>query len=387
MDRWITELSRAELPGSGSLQLALMTRIAIVTPHVTSGDAVCNDVFGMYRVLRSRGFNTMIYASDWNVAAKDLDINPISSIGSFIKSSDDILIYHHSMGWEFGWDICRKLPGRKVIKYHNVTPPAFFSAWSDEYQGVCQAGRVQTVEIARADCDLYLSASAYNMSELVEAGADKTAHQVVPPFHQTDRLEETEPEFEIIDRYRDGKASLLMVGSLFPNKGHVALLEAFATYFHNYNSASRLFIVGKEGASLQEYSKHLRRTAAELGVAEAVVFTGHVGEAALKSYYLMSDLFVTTSEHEGFCVPLIESMSMGIPVLALGSSAIPETLGNSGLVWESYDALIFAESIDTLVSDEGVTSSMGHLGRRRYADSFTNDRIELRFMSALESVL
>lgn len=364
-----------------------MPRIAIVTPHVTSGDAVCNDVFGMYRVLRKRGFTTRIYASDWNVDAEDLDLNPISAISSFIKSSDDVLIYHHSMGWQSGWEICCTLPGSKVIKYHNVTPPEFFSSWSDEYQSVCQAGREQTREIARAGCDLYMSASAYNRAELIAAGAAEPANLVVPPFHQTDRLEETEPEFAIIDQYRDGKTSLLMVGSLFPNKGHAALLEAFAAYYHNYNYRSRLFIVGKEGPSLQEYSKHLRETAEELGVADAVVFTGHVGEASLKSYYLMSDLFITTSEHEGFCVPLIESMSMAIPVLALGSSAIPETVGNSGLVWDSYDPTIFAESIDAVVSDEGISSSMGHLGRRRYADSFTNDRIEQQFIKALESVL
>lgn len=386
MGQWITELSPGEIPERIRSSLA-MPRIAIVTPHVTSGDAVCNDVFGMYRVLHSRGFNTRIYASDWSVTAKDLDIQPISSIGSFIKSPEDIVIYHHSMGWESGWAVCAKLPGRKVIKYHNVTPPEFFSGWSDEYQGVCQAGRAQTMEIANADCDLYLSASAYNMAELIAAGAAEPTNQVVSPFHQTDRLEETEPEFEIIDQYRDGKDSLLMVGSLFPNKGHSALLEAFAAYYHNYNSDSRLFIVGKEGTSLQGYSKHVRETAEQLGVAEAVVFTGHVGEASLKSYYLMSDLFITTSQHEGFCVPLIESMSMGIPVLALGSSAIPETMGNCGLVWDEYDPLIFAESIATVVSDESVKSSMGHLGRRRYTESFTNDRIEQRFMSALESVL
>jgi glycosyltransferase involved in cell wall biosynthesis len=364
-----------------------MPRVAIVTPHVTSGDAVCNDVFGMYRVLKKLGFNARIYAADWKVDDPELEVRSISHIGSFLKSSQDILIYHHSMGWESGWEISSELPCRKVIKYHNVTPPEFFSGWSEEYQSICRAGRGQTKTIANSDCDLYLSASKYNMSELIAEGAPASSSLVVPPFHHADRLEDVEPDFEIIDKYCDGKATVLMVGSLFPNKGHAALLEIFATYFHNYNYSSRLFLVGKEGVSLQGYSRYLREMAAHFGLADHVVFAGQVDEAALKSYYLMSDIFVTASEHEGFCVPLIESMAMGIPVLAVGSAAIPETVAGSGLAWDKCDPHVFAESIDTLMNDEAIRSGVGHVGRRRYNESFTNERIEQRFVDALGAVL
>jgi glycosyltransferase involved in cell wall biosynthesis len=364
-----------------------MTRVAIVTPHVTTGDAVCNDVFGMSDVLRRRGLETRIYGADWTVKDPELKVWPVSNISAFLRSSTDLLIYHHSMGWETGIELLQEVSCRKVIKYHNVTPPKFFVGWSEEYESVCQAGRDQIKAIAGAECDLYLSASEYNKCELISEGAAESRSFVVPPFHQVDVLFRVEPDFEIIDRYRDGKATLLMVGSLFPNKGHASLLEMFATYYHDYNHDSRLFLVGKESKSLRTYSSYLRELAAHFELGDDVIFTGLVSEDALKSYYLMANLFVTASEHEGFCVPLIESMAMKIPIIALGSSAIPETVGNAGLVWDEGNPSLFAESIDTLINDESIMSRVGHAGRKRYEERFTNEKIEQRFLSALGEFL
>jgi glycosyltransferase involved in cell wall biosynthesis len=281
----------------------------------------------------------------------------------------------------------QKVSCRKVIKYHNVTPPQFFNGWSEEYGHVCRAGRDQIKAIAGAECDRYLSASEYNKRELISEGAPESRSFVVPPFHHVDVLFRTEPDFEIIDRYRDGKVALLMVGSLFPNKGHASLLEMFAAYYHDYNAHSRLFLVGKEGRSLRAYSTYLREIVAHFKLGDDVIFTGLVSEAALKSYYLLANLFITVSEHEGFCVPLIESMAMKVPIIAFGSSAIPETVGNAGLVWEDRNPSLFAESIDTLINDESIMSRLGLAGRRRYEERFTNERIEKQFLRALGEFL
>lgn len=364
-----------------------MTRVAIVTPHVTTGDAVCNDVFGMSDVLKRRGLETRIYAADWTVKDPELKVWSVSNISSFLRSSTDLLIYHHSMGWETGIELLQEVSCRKVIKYHNVTPPEFFVGWSEEYEHVCRGGRDQIKAIAGAECDRYLSASEYNKRELIAEGAPESRSFVVPPFHQVDVLFRVEPDFDIIDRYRDGKVGLLMVGSLFPNKGHASLLEMFATYYHDYNHHSRLFLVGKDSKSLATYSSYLREIAAHFELGDDVIFTGLVSEAALKSYYLTANLFITASQHEGFCVPLIESMAMKVPIIALGSSAIPETVGNAGLVWEDGNPSLFAESIDTLINDESIMSRVGLAGRKRYEDRFTNEKIEQRFLSALGEFL
>ena len=364
-----------------------LPRIAVLTPHLTKYDAVCNDVFGMYEALKCRGFDTRIYALDWSVEDPELKTYSVSQIEDFLKSATDILIYHYSMGWLAGCELLLKLRCRKVIKYHNVTPPEFFTGWSDEYQAVCRAGRQQIGIITRSDCDVYLSDSDYNMSELISEEAPASKSFVVPPFNRIDHLFNTEPDFDVIDKYRDGKANLLMVGSLLPNKGHVSLLEAFAAYYHDCNDDSRLFIVGKDRAKLQRYSAFLRERAANLGLESSVIFTGEVSESELKSYYLMSDLFVIASEHEGFCVPLAESMAMKVPIIALGSSAIPGTVSKAGLVWEDCNPYLFAESIDTLISDESMRIRMSLLGRQRYDQLFTNNRIEQKLFQALHEVL
>jgi glycosyltransferase involved in cell wall biosynthesis len=119
----------------------------------------------------------------------------------------------------------------------------------------------------------------------------------------------------------------------------------------------------------------------------AVVFTGGVTDEALKAYYTVAGAFVITSEHEGFCVPLVEAMAMKLPIMAYASSAIPGTVADAGLVWEKRDPYLLAESLDLIVKDERVSVALGMKGRRRYEEKFTNERIEAEFLTALDGLL
>lgn len=360
-----------------------MPRIAIVTPHVTAGDAVCNDVFGMHEAFNRKGLETRIFAVDWDLSENQPEIFPITRLKAFLKSKTDILIYHFSMGWQSGCKLLDELKCRRVIKYHNVTPPKFFAEWSDEYTRVCEAGRNELAEIALAGCERYLSDSEYNLNELVAAGAEADRSFVVPPFNRIPSLFKTAPDLETIDKYRDGKTNLLMVGTLFPHKGHPFLLEAFSTYFHSYTSDCRLFIVGKENKSLASYARYLRELATLFKVNANVIFTGEVADDELKSHYLGADLFVTFSGHEGYCVPIVESMAFNVPIVAFGSSAIPETVARAGVVWSERDPFIFAETFATLMTDEHVRADLALAGQRRYDDAFTNQKVEERLLASL----
>jgi glycosyltransferase involved in cell wall biosynthesis len=342
----------------------------------------------MYGAFRRRGFDARIYAVDWNVQGNsDVKIWPISKIKTFLNSERDVLIYHFSMGWRTGCELIEELTCRRVIKYHNVTPPEFFAEWSEEYKNVCQSGRDQIAQIARAGCDRYLAASGYNQRELVDAGSPESRNYIVPPFTRIEELLRTQPDLEIVDKYRDGKANFLMVGTLFPHKGHPFLLEAFAAYYHDYNRECRLFIVGKESKSLVAYSRHLRELAMLFRINSAVIFSGEVDEGELKSYYLNADVFVTLSGHEGFCVPIVESMALGVPIVAFGSSAIPETVSQAGVVWPERDPYLFAETFATLVDDEALRSNLGLAGRRRYDNLFTDQKVEERLFESLAGLL
>jgi glycosyltransferase involved in cell wall biosynthesis len=362
-----------------------MPRIAILTRTITTADAVSNDCVGMYDVLKRRGHTVELYADAWTVAGRG--IRHALRIGEFLKEPDDILIYHYSIGWAFGLELLRSSLFRTVIKYHNVTPPQFFDGVAPDYVEMCREGRQQLKLIARSASDLYLADSPYNMQELIAEGADEERGFVVPPFHHIDRLDAINPDINILDKYTDGKVNVLMVGRVSPNKGHVALLEAFATYFYHYNGNCRLIIVGTEKEEFKVYSKLLREIAGLLCVEESVVFTGEVPDEALKAYYLVSNAFMFASEHEGFCVPLVEAMAMKLPIIAYASSAIPGTVADAGLVWAERDPYLLAQSLDLIVRDERASVGLGLKGRRRYEEKYTNEKIEAEFLRALDCLL
>jgi glycosyltransferase involved in cell wall biosynthesis len=361
-----------------------MARIAILTPSITTGDAVSNDVMGMYKILKELGHETRLYAEGWTF--DEPMVWPAHKVGGFLKSSSDLLIYHYSRGWDFGLKLLNELKCRTAIKYHNVTPPEFLVRFSEDFARMCREGREQITAIAGAGCDLYMSASSYNERELLEAGAPASRSTVVPPFHHIDRLGSIKPDQKVLSAYGDDCVNVLMVGRAAPNKNHPALIEAFAAYHHDHNPRSRLLMIGKEETRLRSYNKLLREMTKHLKVPDAVVFAGEVSDSALKAYYSLADVFMMTSEHEGFCVPLVEAMSMKIPIVAYGSSAIPGTVGGVGLVWDERNPYLLAESINSIVRG-GLGASLGRMGFSRYEQCFTNERIKTLFLNAIGDLI
>lgn len=334
----------------------------------------------MQQVLRSLGHDVRLFA---NESPSTIDVFPLSKIRKFLKAPDDILIYHYSMGWNIGLELLREVTCRKVIKYHNITPPEFFAGISIDYETVCRGGREQVKDIATANCDLYLADSHYNAEELIREGADRSKCVVVAPFHHIDKLAQLAPDTRVLDEYVNQTLNILMVGRVAPNKGHGSLIETLAVYRHHYGGNARLLIVGKEAPQLAAYSQWLRQLATSNGVDGFVIFAGGVSDEQLKAYYLVADFFMVTSEHEGFCVPLVEAMAMKVPIIAFASSAIPATIGDAGLVWQERNPYLLAESIDYLNRDESVSAALGQMGRRRYEQVFSNDRIAEEFLRAL----
>jgi L-malate glycosyltransferase len=356
-----------------------LRRIALLTPLLTTADAISNDLYGMQAVLKQRGHDARLFANE--TKARGVEASPATKIKDFLRDADDLLIYHYSMGWNFGLQLLQDLPCRTVVKYHNITPPEFFAGLSVDYENVCRHGREQIKDIARAGCDLYLADSEYNASELLHEGVDECS--VVAPFHHVDKLELLAPDAQVLDQYVNDKVNVLMVGRVAPNKGHAALIDALAIYRREYNSDARLLIVGKEDEPLAKYSQWLRELVLSLGLEDSVVFTGGVSDEQLKAYYLAADFFMLTSGHEGFCVPLVEAMALKVPIIACASSAIPATVGNAGLVWQERNPYLLAASIDYLDRDEPVSVELGLLGRQRYEQHFSNERIAESFVDAL----
>jgi glycosyltransferase involved in cell wall biosynthesis len=359
-----------------------MTRIAIVSLTISHGDAVGNDALEMGRILSGRGHNVALFSSHW--VKKNEQSRDLAELDDFLADDPDaILIYHHLVGWTAGLDQLRRAACRRIVKYHNVTPGRFFAGFPGDKVRICQLGREQLRDLAKADCDLYLSASHYNQGELIDAGAPVERCAVVPPFHHIDRLNELQADAEVLRRLDDGFTNLLFVGRRAPHKGHRFLIDAFAAYHEHYDRNSRLVLVGKEEQRLLCYTNRLREQASRLGVLDNVLFIDGASDAELKAYYQRASVFVLASEHEGFCVPLVEAMALQVPIVAYGTTAVPHTVADAGLVWEEPDPLLLAQSIDTVVRDAAVRRSLTERGWRRYQQLFTNQRIERDFLRAL----
>ena len=362
-----------------------MSRIAIVSLVVSPGDAVGNDALEMQRILSAGGHNVGLFSSHWlkkTAATKD-----VAELADFLADDPQaILVYHHSTGWSAGMDLLRRTTCRRVVRYHNVTPGRFFAGFPGDMvprlptrprtTARVGAGRLRSLSLGFG-----LQSGGIDRSR---RAAERCA--VVPPFHHIDRLHGLTADPKVLDQLDDGRTNLLFVGRRAPNKGHRYLLDAFAVYHEHYERNSRLLLVGRQDRSLASYTNLLREQASRLGVLDSILFIDGVSDAELKAYYQRASVFVLASEHEGFCVPVVEAMALQVPIVAYGTTAVPHTVGDAGLVWEEPDPFLLAQSIDAVVRDVDVRRQLTERGWRRYQALFANQRLERDFLHALQSI-
>ena len=156
------------------------------------------------------------------------------------------------------------------------------------------------------------------------------------------------PSNEILQRYHDDYVNLIFVGRIAPNKRQDDVLKAYHMYKRLYNPKSRLFIVGSYSDE-DLYYKEIIQLIERKGI-EDVIITGHIPLEEEVAYYKLAHTFVCMSEHEGFCIPLVEAMYFGVPIIAYRSSAVAETLGENGVIVDSKDMNYIAKVINETMS-------------------------------------
>lgn len=363
-----------------------MSRIAIVSPAILPGDAIGRDVLHMGRVLREQGHEVELFSTTWGKPQprNEDDVH----VRDFLADDPSaLLILHHSIGWPHAVPLIAAAKCRRVVKYHNVTPAHFYDGLDVEYAELCRRGPEQLREIIAHGCDLYLADSRFNLRTLTELGADPHRCAVVPPFNDLENLLSIEADPEILRDYGDGRTNLLFVGRRAPNKGHRLLLDAFAAYHHVHNANSRLILIGRGEPKQEKYTQSLREQVWRLGLHGHVVFVDRVSDAELKAYYQCATVFVLASEHEGFCVPLVEAMALRVPIVAYGAAAVPHTVGDAGLIWDNNDPFLLTQSIAVVVADSTVHRQLTERGWQRYREHYTNQRLKRVFLRALQPLL
>lgn len=317
-----------------------------IHPTVSYGDAIGNDMVEIQSVLRKFGYNSNIYAQYIHPKMRRVK-NYVEY--KKVSSSKNILIIHYSIG--YGSDFfafVKSLPDKKILIYHNITPPEYYRDINSEYEYHIKIGR-EEIRHFRNIVELALGDSELNRQELVKLGFKNTG--VLPIIIEFNKYR-VNGDQKIIRKYNDSLVNILSVGRVSPNKKIEDVIKCFYYYNKYVNPKSRLFIVGSyEG--MDKYYDKLKVLVNKLNL-KKVYFTGHVSFEELISYYKLANIFITMSEHEGFCVPLLESMYFKIPIIAYNSTAIPYTLGDSGILVNNKDYEEIAEMINLLVEDDAL---------------------------------
>lgn len=178
--------------------------------------------------------------------------------------------------------------------------------------------------------------------------------------------------------------NILFTGRIVPNKKQEDIIKSFYYYQKYYNAESRLFLVGSY-RGMDDYYNRLKKYAEELGV-KNVVFTGHIKFNSILAYYHLADVFLCMSEHEGFCIPLVEAMHFQIPIVACDHAAVGETLGTGGILLPSSDCLLAAGAIDRVVCDGGLRNKIIE-NQKKEMKRFLTKTVGDKFIELLEKFI
>ena len=314
-------------------------RVDQFSPSVPDRDAIGNEVMALDRILESLGYETRIFACE------ERPDRGIRGWSRYLESPGDVLLVHYSHGSDAYGPLFETAP-KSIFLYHNNTPIEYMLGLEER---VPRSARQALDELpVHAGRSLKVAAhSELSASDLRHAGYGEV--QVIPYLLNEDLYSEP-PAHDIIERYsRDSGRNLLMVGRVVPHKKIEDGLFVLDYLKRHVDPRRRLFVVGSS-AYAESYQRALETLVVDMGL-EDVVFTGSVSQSELAAYYRVADVLLFLSEHEGFGVPLVEGMRMDLPVLARASEAAREVLGDAGVLFETPDWPLLAETAELVMAE------------------------------------
>jgi glycosyltransferase involved in cell wall biosynthesis len=329
-------------------------------PAAHRGDAIGDSARRVRDLLRAMGHEADLFA-----LTVDDDLR--SDVREFTDPAarrGDVTILHYALPSPMTAAFV-SLRGGRVLQYHNVTPASYFAPYDPALFRLASLGRRELAWLA-GRVDLALGDSEYNRRELEALGFDRTG--VFPIAVDTARITQAAGRPALDEIIDDGLVKFLFVGRMAPNKkieDHIRLAEVYKRYVDAYY---RFIFVGRYDV-VQRYYSMIRALMAEYRLLnDRFVFTGPVPDEELATYYRHAAVYISLSEHEGFCVPLVEAMAAGVPVLAYAAAAVPDTLAGAGVQFAPKDFEFAAEVLGALAFDDSLRARVIAGQRRRLAD-------------------
>ncbi|HMP76512.1 MAG TPA: glycosyltransferase [Kiritimatiellia bacterium] len=337
-----------------------MTRPAIhqILNGFAEGDAISSCARIMRDVVRGWGYASELYAPMRHVApAVRSECRPLEE---YHGASCDVVLHHYSIASP-AVDVFDASSARRILLYHNITPAEFYDGFDDVVADQLRAARARMPAVVQR-ADAAWAVSDYNAAELRAAGARHVA--VFPLVFDPGPLDAPDDP-EVRKRFAARLTTFLTVGRVAPNKRVETLIEAFRWYHRVLNPYSRLVIVGSE-RSCPRYHAMLRMLAGDYDLPN-VCFEGFASPGGLPTYYRCADAFVSTSEHEGYCLPLLEAMHCGVPVIAHATGGMPEAMGGAGVLYEDLTPPQLAVLMHRVTADAALRREILESQQRRMA--------------------
>ena len=345
-------------------------------PAAHKGDAIGDSARHVRDLLRSMGHESEIFALTIDDDLRH-EIRPFAEPDA---RRVDLTIFHFALPSPMTASFA-SLPNGRVLQYHNVTPARFFAPYDPGLFRLASIAREELATLS-ASTDLALGDSEYNRQELDELGFGTTG--VMPIAVNTRRLTNAAPH-PVLDGILDDEfVNFLFVGRIAPNKkieDHIKLAEQYKRYI---DARYRFIFVGRYDV-VPRYYAAIRALMAEYKMLpERFLFTGPVPDVELAAYYRAASVYISLSEHEGFCVPLLEAMAMDVPVLAYGAAAVPDTLGGAGVQFAPKDLEYAAELLGMLAFEDHPREEV-LAGQRRRLHAFGDPVIQQRLASVISA--
>lgn len=341
-----------------------MARVDQLLPGFAEGDAISAEVMVFDEILRKWGVDTKIYTDMQYVAPEVRHL--CTDLSEYQAGPQDVAIHHYSI-WSKAVDTFLGVSAKKVLVYHNITPEKFFRGFDDGLADQLALAREKLGEAVRG-ADRVWADSAFNARELKDLGVDDVH---VFPLLFNPRVFDAPDDDNVFTRFPVRIPTLTWIGRLVPNKRVEDLITAFAWYNRTINPRSRLLLIGSE-RSCPRYYLMLRMLARELNVPN-VCFERYASPAKVAAYYEITDLFVTASDHEGYCLPLVEAIYKDVLVLAKERGGMPEALNGAGVLYDDLEPEELAALFDILLTDDAVRADVMQSQERRKAEIANRD--------------
>ena len=337
-----------------------MSAIHQLVAGFSLGDAISNEARLLQKLFRSWGHTSEIFCERQRILPQLRGAARDAATAAQVVQPGDIVLLHLSIGSPVN-DLFPQLRCRKALRYHNITPPDFFQFFSEPVARQLRAGREQVSALAGA-AQVNLAVSAFNAAELRAVGYD--AVSVLPLLLDLGQLRGAAAP-ATLTKYDDGRVNILFVGRGAPNKRLEDVLAAFH-YFQRYVEPQSRLIHAGSYAGMERYGALIFTRIRELQLAH-VELAGSVTQAELNTCYHSASVFLCMSEHEGFCIPLLEAMANDVPVLAYAAGAVPETLDGAGVLFKEKRFDLVAEMLGRLTRDAALRASVLAQQRARLA--------------------